>query len=125
MNRIYEIIDCNGLRYVGKTEQTLQRRFNTHKCEKKSGKNCSSSKLDLDNCDINLLEVCDDSVKKEREQYWMDKLDCVNDRRANGRDLKRKKEYNDNMRQYVYSWGGNQYNYNYNNLLRIDVNLFQ
>jgi len=125
MNRIYEIVDCNGLRYVGRTARTLRRRLVRHINDKEKGKYYSSSKLDLDNCDINLLEVCDDSVKKEREQYWMDKLDCVNDRRANGRDLKRKKEYNDNMRQYVYSWGGNQYNYNYNNLLRIDVNLFQ
>lgn len=124
MNRIYEIVDCNGLRYVGRTARTLRRRLVRHINDKEKGKYYSSSKLDLDNCDINLLEVCDDSVKKEREQYWMDKLDCVNNIRANGMDYDRHRKKCRDRQRYVRSWGGN-YNRYENNLLQIDVNLFQ
>ena len=125
MAKIYEIVDCNELRYVGSTEQKyLSKRLSGHKGDKKSGKNCSSRKLDLDNCDINLLEECDVSVKKEREQYWMDKLDCVNYQRANGMDYDRNRKKCRDRQRYVRSWGGT-YNRYENNLLQIDVNLFQ
>jgi len=121
MVKIYEIIDCNGLRYIGSTTQKyLCQRLAGHR----SNKNCSSSKLDLDNCHINLLEECDKSVRKVREQYWIDHLDCVNVFNANGLNKERRRIYNRDRFRYLYSWGGDLYcGYN-NNLLQIDVNLF-
>ena len=121
MANIYEIVDCNGLRYVGSTERTLPQRLSVHKADKKRSKKCSSRKLDLDNCDINLLEVCDDSVKKERERHYINTLECVNIHKLNGSDHK---AYNKKYYEYTKSWGY-PHNYKDNNLLRIDVNLFQ
>jgi hypothetical protein len=119
MVKIYEIIDCNGLRYIGSTTQKyLCQRLAGHR----SNKNCSSSKLDLDNCHINLLEECDKSVRKEREQYWLDKLKCINNRRSNGTDKERRRIYECNRQRYIVTWGGDS-RWN-NNLLQIDVNLF-
>jgi len=123
MNRIYEIVDCNGLRYVGKTTLKLTTRLSLHITDKKRGKKCSSRKLDLDNCDINLLEVCDDSVKKERERHYINTLECVNTRKLT---FVNSKDYHNNWRKkshhYRKTWGGDpRY---HNNLLQIDVNLF-
>jgi hypothetical protein len=131
MNRIYEIVDCNGLRYVGKTTLKLTTRLSLHITDKKRGKKCSSRKLDLDNCDINLLEVCDDSVKKERERHYINTLECVNINKLNGYQSKKYREKNrESLRlkaqirnNFIKSWGG--YPQKNNNLLQIDVNLFQ
>ena len=75
---IYCIEDINDLKYVGKTTQSLRRRFQAHK----DNGNCSSNKLNLYNAIIYQLEECDKVVSKEREQYWMNKIDCVNVRKA-------------------------------------------
>ena len=71
---IYCIEDINDLKYVGSTTQKLNIRLSEHK----SHKNCSSSKLNLHNCIITELESCDESNRKEREQYYIDTIDCVN-----------------------------------------------
>ena len=79
MVNIYCITDCNGLKYVGSTRQTVKKRLSNHTYEKKKGKNnCSSHKLDLDNCEIEVLEECEGNNRTIREQYWIQNTDCVN-----------------------------------------------
>jgi len=79
MVSIYLIEDCNGLKYVGSTKQSLNARFNSHKYAKKINKPYSSNKLNLEDCNITELECCNDENRKEREQYWIDKIDCINE----------------------------------------------
>jgi len=67
--------DINDLRYVGSTKQTLERRKRAH--NEKRG-DCSSCKLHVEHSIIYLLEECSDENRKEREAYWINKLDCVN-----------------------------------------------
>ena len=171
--KIYCIIDINGLKYVGKTKQTFNRRFSKHK----NKKDCSSKLLDLDNCQMILLCECEDHEAKYREQYFKDNIKCVNKynavydknktkqttkqyRQKNKEKIKQrqkkyddqnkdkkkqyyldniehKKKYNkeyyinnkeqqkqDKKKSYNYkkSWGGNKKDNN--NLLEIDINLF-
>ena len=76
--QIYCIEDCNGLKYVGSTIQTLKKRLIKHRSGKKTGRYYSSSELDLDNCKIYQLEECDDCDRRIKEQYWINRVDCVN-----------------------------------------------
>jgi hypothetical protein len=146
--KIYCIQDINGLKYVGSTNQYLSTRLCGHKRDKKRKHTISSSELDLDNCEIMTLELCDENTRKEREAYWIDKLNCVNynkltfnknkfmkqyNKSARGREVREKfeqtpkrkqynKNYNKQYKKYRSTWGGDiRYN---NNLLLIDVNLF-
>ena len=76
---IYCIEDINGLKYIGSTNRNINIRLIEHKYDKKTNKKkCSSKILDLSNCEISLLEECEISNKKEREKYWINKIDCVN-----------------------------------------------
>ena len=75
MVNIYCLEDINDLKYVGSTKQTLERRKQAHN-EKR--KDCSSSLLHVEHSIIYLLEECEDKDRKEREAYWINKLDCVN-----------------------------------------------
>jgi len=145
---IYCIEDINNLKYIGSTKQKLKYRLSNHKYNK----NCSSKKLDLDNCKIYQLEECNQSNRKEREQYWINNTKCVNkyntifDRKEyikqydeinkeskkqyqkqyHKQHYKENKEYRkERMKQYDYyqkTWGGDK-RWN-NNLLCIDINLF-
>ena len=78
MVRIYYIKDINDLKYVGSTKKTLIRRLSGHKADKKRNSKISSRRLDLDNCEIYELETCDEVDRNDREQYWIDRIDCVN-----------------------------------------------
>ena len=78
MITIYCIEDINGLKYVGSTKNKLNLRLNSHRYEKNNGYNCSSNKLNLDNCKIYSLETCNESNRKERERYWINHTNCVN-----------------------------------------------
>tara|TARA_R110000803_G_C11709833_1_gene286765 strand:- start:60 stop:428 length:369 start_codon:yes stop_codon:yes gene_type:complete len=83
---IYYIEDMKGLKYVGSTEKTLNERLNKHKNNKNVDRetgNCSSEKLDLDNCKIYSLETCNKSNRKQRERYWINNTNCVNDLKLN------------------------------------------
>ena len=82
MIKIYCIEDINDLKYVGSTCQKLSARFSHHK----SKKNCSSTKMNLYNSIIYLLEECDEENRKERERYWINKLDTVNIKKLNAPD---------------------------------------
>jgi len=157
MVSIYCIEDINHLKYVGSTKRKLYERLSNHKTAKKKNKYCSSSKLDLSNCKIFELERCDEEDRKERERYWINNTDCVNEKKLNGHDREKLlkkwrknnkkwkqnnkekiKDYNKKYRQnnkekinehgkesrhYKNTWGGD--NRSNNNLLKIDVNLFQ
>ncbi len=159
MVSIYCIEDINNLKYIGSTKHKLNKRLSKHKYHKKINKGCSSKLLDLDNCKIYELEECDESNRNEREQYWIDNIECVNqlntlfDRKQfNKQYYQENKEYRkehyqknkehmkEDMKQYYQKNKGiiNQYNKQYyhyqnswggekrthNNLLKIDLSLF-
>ena len=80
MVSIYLIEDINDMKYVGSTITKLNRRLSHHRYSKRSGRNdCSSTKLNLYNCIIIELEHCDLEQRKEREKYWINEIDCVNE----------------------------------------------
>jgi len=97
---IYCIEDINGLKYVGSTIQKLEYRLTRHKLNKKytERRQCSSSKLNLDKCEIYSLEVCNELDRKERERYWINKIDCVNERKLNFHREEWEKNYNKQWR---------------------------
>lgn len=95
---IYCIEDINDLKYVGSTKMKLSDRFQAHK----SKKDCSSTKLNLYNAIIYPLEECEEDLRKEKEQYWINKIDCVNIYKAFGFNKKEyHKEYKKNNRERI------------------------
>jgi len=150
MLKIYRIVDnTNGNIYIGKTENTLKQRLAVHKIDK----NCSSTEI-IKNGDykIELIEETEDptrerywientqcinkqipgrtgkeyyednkeSILKQRKEYSKNNKDKIkkyqSEYRENNKDTT--KEY----KKYINSIGGDpRYN---NNLLKIDVNLF-
>jgi hypothetical protein len=87
MEKIYLIEDINDLKYVGRTKQKyLCDRLASHRHDKKKyyGQ-CSSSKLNLWNCNISVLEECSTEDAREREIFWIHKIDCVNVRIDNNK----------------------------------------
>ena len=133
MVNIYKITDCNRLCYIGSTKQTVEQRLTDHRYHKnnkcKTKRPCSSCQLDLENCQIEVLETCDNEIRYEREGYWIQNTECVNIVKMY-RDYKKRRDewYQENkdikkvMRDYQKSFGGDKRFYN--NLLEIDVNLF-
>ena len=87
---IYCIEDINDLKYVGKTKQKLSKRLHGHK---DLNTRCSSKKLNLYNCIIYQLEECEEDLSKDREKYWINKIDCVNANKLNFNDEQYNKEY--------------------------------
>lgn len=72
---IYCITDCNGLKYIGATRSDIRHKLACHTYEKKKGRRkCEAYKLDLDNCVIEVLEVCEPKQKKVRLQHWIDTM---------------------------------------------------
>ena len=132
--KIYKVITNEGI-YVGSTIMLLSKRLWHHRYADSSG-------LDIDetNSSIELIEdyPCNNKQElKQREQYWMDKIDCINRRRAyqskedrrsykkiKGKEAyEKKKDIVKQKSQYINSWGGDKRTNN--NLLETDVNLFQ
>ena len=99
MYTIYCIEDINDLKYVGSTKQTLKRRLSKHISDKRKKRLYSSSKLDLDNCKIYSLESCNESNKKERESYWINEFDTVNEHKLNFDTTDYQKFWNKNNKQ--------------------------
>ncbi len=104
MTTIYCIEDINDLKYIGSTNRKLNTRLTEHKYSKNNNKKCSSSKLNLYNSIIYELEKCDKSKSKEREQYWINKIDCVNNYKLdfNQLDYNKERYYNDKSYQKNY-----------------------
>jgi hypothetical protein len=133
MYKIYKIVDnTNGNVYVGQTKVSLAQRIANHKHDFKRGKSCSSQKI-LNNNDwfYELIEEIDD---KSREIYWIQNTEnCINKNKYDFDIKKSKKEYYEKNKEYfkehnkLYynfknSWGGHPRSNN--NLLQIDVNIF-
>ncbi len=147
MVSVYCLTDINGKNYVGTTKQTLKSRHRDHR---KNGNKSSSQELDVKNTTITLLETCNESNRRERESYWINKIDCVNIYKLdktldNPKCIARKKKYDKEWKErnrervrkldtinsrkrynYQKTWGGalDSRRQNDNNLLMIDPNLF-
>ena len=95
---IYCIEDNECKKYVGITKQDIRKRYAHHKClynaKKYSGDPCSSSKLNMNNSKIYLLDTCLEENKIERETYWIRNTDCVNTRCNNNISLE---DYENNI----------------------------
>ena len=93
MIRIYCIEDINDMKYIGSTSQTLNKRLSGHRNDKTRGLHCSSSKLDLEHSVIYEIERCHEDERMERERYWINKIDCVNERKLTYYRKEHRKEY--------------------------------
>ena len=125
MLKIYRIVDnTNGNIYIGKTKiKYLCQRLAVHKNQK----NCMSREI-IKNGDYR-MELIEETDDETRERYWILNTDCIN-HNIPGRTIKEyQSEYYENNKDkkkqyhnYINSMGGDaRYN---NNLLKIDVNLF-
>ena len=144
--KIYCIEDINGNKYIGSTcQKYLCQRLSGHRNKDNT---CSSNKLDLYNSFIYTIEECDEENRNEREQYWIDNTNCVNmhnvihDKKEyhkqyykDNRDKinenakqyyidnpEKMKEYKKQLYYYQKSWGGDKRRDN--NLLLIDIDVF-
>ena len=99
---IYCIEDINDLKYVGKTVQKLDRRWKRHISDNynPNAHGTYSYKLHLEHSIIYPLEECEEDLSKEREQYWINKLDCVNQNNPVRKSTKEyTKKWNDNNKE--------------------------
>ena len=124
---IYKIFNDTHC-YIGSTIN-MKGRMAVHETKSYKTNRCSSKIIiDTGKYEVEILEECNISNRKEREQYYIDNNVCVNKFRANGHvrtrnwEDKYEKEYKKKQYQYKRSWGGDK-RYN-NNLLEIDCNLF-
>ena len=102
MEKIYLIEDINGLKYVGRTKLTLNMRLRKHKSNKKRGANCSSKKLDLNNCEMNCLDIADSPEEAhELEKFYINSIDCVNYHKYNFDQKENKKEYREKNKERI------------------------
>lgn len=95
MYKVYCIEDINDNKYIGKTMNTLTKRFCNHKSEyrNKYGK-CSSHKLNLYNSIIYIIEDnLDEKEADEKETYYINTIDCVNKITKHKDDRLYKKKY--------------------------------
>ena len=117
MTIIYCIEDINDLRYIGITNRKLNTRLTEHKYKKNNNLYCSSSLLNLYNCIIYKLEECEENEKQEREKYWINNIECVNEIKYNFDKKKYNREYQnkyyhdniDKMRQYNNQYYNEKY----------------
>jgi hypothetical protein len=92
---IYCIEDINDLKYIGSTTQSLNQRLNNHITKKRNDNPITSKKLNLYNCIIYELEICDECDRNEREKYWIENTECVNKNKPGGQteeELREKKK---------------------------------
>lgn len=114
--KIYLIEDKQGIKYIGSTKETLDRRLCRHRSKKNTNDKykCSSRYLNLEDCTITLLE---DNVEKEnrneREQYYINNTTCVNT----------KKNLIHGWNKDIYDDWNSSFGKD-NNLRKIDTNLF-
>lgn len=72
--------DINGKQYVGKTTDTIEKRFKEHikdstrpRCEKRPLYD-AMNKYGIEHFSVSQLEECDLSILEEREKYWINEL---------------------------------------------------
>jgi len=136
MYKIYKIVDnTNGNVYIGQTKvKYLSQRIAQHRNNLKYEKSCSSKKI-LCNNDW-YYELIEETNDLSREQYWILNIDnCINNnnyqkngtyeqvRAKNPERILYQKKRLKNRYDFFKSWGGDPQSYN--NLLKIDVDLFQ
>lgn len=85
MAYIYVITNqINGTQYVGKTTDTIPKRWQKHLSDRHRKVReirplyDAFKKYGIDNFTIEQLEECSWEILSEREQYWIDKLDTFN-----------------------------------------------
>ncbi len=86
MKGIVYLIQSNGKNYIGSTDRTIKQRLSEHGCWKLYD-------MDPYNHSVKILEEVEFNNKHElrmREQYYIDTIDCCNEKRAIGLP---KKEY--------------------------------
>jgi hypothetical protein len=120
---IYCIEDINDLKYVGSTTEKLNRRLTGHRQSKnKKTHYCSSEKLNLEYCIIYELEKCDKKDRKEKEKYWINEIECVNEVRFIMEDDYYKKYYQKNKEKMLKQQKDYYYTYKAKN--HLNPNLF-
>ena len=145
---IIYIIECNisKLKYIGSTTSLLCERMAKHRYDNKKRLDRTESHLVMENNDYTYKVIEEYPCKtfeelRKREQYWIDKTECVNKQRAynTNEDYKKNdmKSYYNNRdkrinsmkekRDYQNSWGDpiNKLNRDTpNNLLLIQPDIF-
>jgi len=136
---IYRLYSDN-LSYIGSTKSKLYDRIAKHKYDYKQY--LMTNKHYLTSFEImkypykyEILELCDELVRRNREQYWIDNVDCVNIQNPDKRESRKvisdrhykkykekRLEYSKLVKRWKSSWGGDS-RYN-NNLLSISLDLF-
>lgn len=121
MGKIYKIV-CNitGEIYIGSTKvKYLCSRIANHKAQYKRYKKglnksytTSYKILERNNYKTELIELCDDDKIKEREQHYINKLDCINKNNVIGKNKENRKEY---LKKYVERNKDKRKNYLLNN----------
>ena len=102
MGYIYKITNqINGKMYIGKTEETIEKRFKEHcrdykkeRCEKRPLYD-AMNKYGIENFIIEEVEKVDDNILGEREQYWIEYYGTFHDgyNATKGGDGKRLLDY--------------------------------
>ena len=144
---IYKIVDnTNGNIYVGSTKLKMRIRIQAHKDDFKIKKYCSSSIILKNNdWDYHVIEECEEDIRFEREQYWIDNLNNVVNKnnpiklsydqvkdKYNEKRRKYKNYYQkENITKQEYDKRRDKWRYSFgetcrdkHTLLKIDINLF-
>lgn len=94
--------DVNGKQYVGKTTNTIEKRFEEHikdstrsRCEKRPLYD-AMNKYGIEHFSVSQLEECDLSILEEREKYWINELNTFHNgyNATHGGDGKQLYDYN-------------------------------
>jgi len=133
MYKIYQIINIDGLRYVGSTKNKLQRRYKQHITSNANPKQrvCSSEIVLSKPNTILLIENTTEERVLERERYWIERLNNVVNKVKPVITEEENKKYRKNWRQdrieYQKTWGepiDKLYRDTPNNILLIDTKIF-
>jgi len=77
---VYAIICYDtGEIYIGSTKLQMTKRMDKHRADARNNNQCLSKQIiKRDEYDVIVLETCDDKIKFQREQYWLDKFALYN-----------------------------------------------